>query len=331
MRALTQTTYGAPEQLTVVKHNPPAIGPNDVLIDIHSAAVTQGDRRIRSGEFPGITFLPGRLAMGLTGPRASIAGTSFCGRIAAVGSDVTRFRVGDRVLGGTMSGAHADQLAMPEDGALALCPERLTDDEACSLAYGEATVVDFLTERVRISAGQQVCIVGASGAVGRAAVQLASARGAHVTAVGNASHEHLVRELGADEYVDYRTHDASEAPNSFDLVFDAIGAWSAHLGRPALRDTGTYVSLIVTGGLLVRMLTNRWRRGPRVITGAALGGAAVMERTAQLASDGVFRPVVAQRFPLEAARDAHRALETRTPGGTIVLQIASPLRTVAAA
>ena len=205
MHAIRQTTYGPPRVLTVVEVPAPPLPAGAVRIAVEASAVTQGDRRLRSGDFPGITWLPGRLAMGLTGPRIA-PGHCFAGRVVEVGSAVTRWAVGDAVFGGA-SGAWADQLVLPEGGPFARLPEGWTAADAADLAYGAGTALHFLVDVAPVQPGERVCVLGASGGVGRAVVQLACHMGAQVTAVCSARTHGLATALGATATVDYRTQD----------------------------------------------------------------------------------------------------------------------------
>lgn len=323
MFAVTQTTYGTADRLSLVEVDAPTVGDRDVLVDIYATAVTQGDRRIRTGNFPGITFVPGRLAIGLTGPRARTAGTAFAGRVVATGAAVTRFAVGDDVFGSVLAGAQAEQIAVPEDGGIARMPGSFTYDEAAALGYGGMTALQFLVDKAKLVAGERICIIGASGGVGRIAVQLAAHLGAHVTAVCSAEHAGLVRSLGASEVLDYRTDDLAAHPRPFDVVFDTVGASSLAASRSVLNRTGRYVSLIVTPALVWQMLTARWR-GPKAVTGAALATPEGLDRVSALADAGAFRPVIAHTLPLQDVRAAHGLLDAGNPGGDVVLTVGTP-------
>ncbi|MEZ4268506.1 MAG: NAD(P)-dependent alcohol dehydrogenase [Myxococcota bacterium] len=328
MRAITQTTYGGPDRLSLAEVARPTPGPRDVLIEVHASAVTQGDRRLRAGDFPGITWLPGRLAIGLTGPRQPVCGTMFAGRVVERGAEVTRFSVGDAVFGSPGVGAWATHVAMPEDGSLAAMPAGLTFEEAASLPYGGVTALVFLGDLGQLAPGEHVCILGASGGVGRFAVQVARHMGAEVTAVSSRETHALVRSLGADHVVDYRTQDFTQTARPYDLVLDTVGTTSFRACRRALSPTGRYLSLLVTARLLIDMLVTRLRGGQRAITGVAMDRPQELDELRALAEAGVIRPVIDGVFPLEEIAKAHAHLESSATHGTVVVRVSDRSREV---
>ncbi len=319
MKAIVQTRYGSPDVLTLTERPAPTAGPKDLLVEVRAAALTQGDRRLRAGDFPGVTWLPGRLVMGLLGPRQQTGGTTFAGKVLAVGRDVTRFTPGDDVFGTGPGGALAERLVCSEDSAVAHMPVGLDHTEAAALPYGAETAHHFLVTRGEVSAGQRVCIIGATGGVGRYAVQIAHHLGAHVTAVCSAAHADLARELGADQVVNYRTQDLRDH-GPYDVVLDTVGASGFHLCREALTATGRYLSLMVSFRLILQSLSHRFRRGgQRAILDVALGTAESQRRVARLAAEGVFTPHVARCFSLADTRQAFQYLEEVQPAGEVIV------------
>jgi NADPH:quinone reductase-like Zn-dependent oxidoreductase len=164
------------------------VGPRDILIRVHASTVTQGDRRLRAADYPGITSLLGRVFTGVFRPRHRIGGSNFAGRVVNVGAEVNRFAVGDDVFGSTLHGAYAEYLAVREDSAVERMPESTGYAEAAVLPYGGGSALAFLRDLGRVQPGERVLIVGASGGVGRFAVQVARQLDAHVTAVCNPHH-----------------------------------------------------------------------------------------------------------------------------------------------
>jgi len=324
MQAITQRTYGSPDVLTLTDLPRPTVGAKDVLVAVHATAVTQGDRRLRAGAFPGVTWLPGRLAMGITGPRKPVTGTMFSGRVVAIGDEVSRFAVGDDVFGSVGHGAHAEEVVVAEGGPVARIPAGWSHDDAAAIPYGAVTALHFLRDLAAVKPGDRVCVLGASGGVGRYAVQLAKHLGAHVTAVSRAEHHDLTRSLGADAVVDREREDFRDQGAPYDVILDTVGASSFGRSRRALTATGRYLSLIVTVGLLMQQLFTKLFGRRRARAGIAMGGRQDMEDVAALAAAGVFRPVVAARFPLASVADAHAAVETGRVRGDVVLQVAAP-------
>ncbi|MBO6939789.1 MAG: NAD(P)-dependent alcohol dehydrogenase [Deltaproteobacteria bacterium] len=317
MRAATNTEYGTPDVLRVTETDRPQPGPGEVLVEVHAAAVTQGDRRLRAADFPGVSAVFGRLLFGLFRPRHSVGGTMFSGRVVAVGSDVTRFSVGDEVFGGVDRGAYAEYVVVSEDGAIADKPEVLDHAEAAAIPYGAGTALTFLRDMAKVQPGERVLVVGATGGVGRMAVQIARHLGAHVTAVGSRDAE-LVRALGADDFIDYTAEDFTARDERWDVIFDTTEGDHFRSFRGSLTETGRYLSLYMTPRLLVQMAFTALRGGRRAMTGVAMGSTEGMEDLRELVEIGAVRPVVAERFPLDRIADAHRALEGRLPGDVVI-------------
>lgn len=141
MQAVTIEKYGAPNVLELRKADAPRLGANDVLVRVHASPVTYGDRRLRAADYPGMSWLPGRLMTGLFRPKHRIPGTIFAGRIAAVGDAVTRYVEGDDVFGLCLHGAYAEYVRVSEEGAMAKMPAGLDYDDAAATPYGALTAL----------------------------------------------------------------------------------------------------------------------------------------------------------------------------------------------
>lgn len=319
MRAAVQKRFGAPEVLSVREVEPPRAGENEVLIQIGASSVTQGDRRLRAADFPGISAVVGRLMFGVLSPRNPIGGTTFAGRVLQVGAGVTRFAPGDQVFGSCDHSAYAESISLPQDGALAKMPEGVSDEDASAVPYGAGTALTFLRDMAKVQAGEKVLIIGASGGVGRFAVQLARHFGAQVTGVCSDSKRDLVKGLGAHKTLSYSEDAYLNGDEHYDVIFDTHFANGFERAKPALTDTGRYLTLYVTVRVLWQMLLAVFRAGPKPRAGVALPSQALMSDVAQLLRSGVIRPVVTHRYPLSRIAEAHDALETKDPNGAVVV------------
>ena len=328
MKAITQRTYGSPDALTLSDRERPEVGARDVLVEVHASAVTHADRRLRSGDFPGIAWLPGRLVMGLTGPRKAVPGTTFAGRVVAVGPAATGFAVGDDVFGSVLSGAHAELMAIAEQGPIAPMPKGLTYQEAAALPYGAVTALYFLRDLGKLERGQRVCVLGASGGVGRFAVQLAKHLGAEVTAVCSRKNHDLVRSLGADHVVDYEREDFRDTARHYDVVLDTLGVSRFDRCRRALTPTGRYLTLIVSARGLAQMLRTAIVGGQRALMGVAAMRRQHLDDVRELVEVGAISPLIDRVFPLERIAEAHARLESGRAQGTIVVSPAHAGRAV---
>ena len=137
--------------------------PREVLVRVHASTVTQGDRRLRAADLPGIMGPLGRLMSGVFAPRHPVGGTSFAGSVVAVGAQVSHLQVGDDVFGMAMHGAYAEYLAVPVDAALAKMPANTGYAEAAAIPYGAGTALYFLRDLAKLRGGERVLIMGASG------------------------------------------------------------------------------------------------------------------------------------------------------------------------
>eukprot|EP01034_Spumella_vulgaris_P002339 gene2339-3041_t len=188
MKAALCTCYGAPETVRVGELPTPVPKTHEVLVRIHASTVASADWRLRSGCMPRGFGVISRLVLGLRRLRQPILGTEFCGTVAALGPGVTRFKVGDAVVGfaGVGMRCHAEYRVMPEGAALVRKPANLSDPEAAALCFGGTTALHYLRDRARLQPGESVLILGGAGAVGSAAVQLARHFGATVSATSSA-------------------------------------------------------------------------------------------------------------------------------------------------
>lgn len=315
MRAAVVRRYGPPEVAQVIEvEDPGPPGRGEVVAAVRSVAVNSGDARIRAARFPAGMGLPARLAFGLRGPRRPILGSAFAGEVVAVGAEVDQVAVGDRVCGmaGVRMGAHAERLPIPA-AKLAAVPDAVSDDEAAGILLGGTTALAALRDRAALRPGSTVLLNGASGAVGTAAVQIATGLGAEVTAVTSAANAELVTSLGAVRTIDHRVTDPAALAERFDVVMDAVGTLTVPEGRRLLADGG--VLLLVAGGLGAMLQA----RGPvRVVTAGEkpedfrdlLGR---VER-------GELRVVIEDVLPLEDIAEAHRRVDSGRKVGNLLIR-----------
>jgi len=176
MKAALHRAYGPADLLQVAEVETPVPNENQVLIKIHATTVSSGDCNVRNFTFVPKSMVPiAKLVLGIKKPRTSIMGTQLAGEVEAVGQQVKRFKAGDRVFASTgmAGGGHAQYACMPEDGAMAIKPDHLSWEEAVAIPFGAETALYYLRDLGKIQAGHEVIIIGASGSIGTAGVQLA--------------------------------------------------------------------------------------------------------------------------------------------------------------
>ena len=204
-----------------------------------AAGMDRGAWHFMTGE----PYLMRLLGFGLRAPSVAVPGTNFAGVVEAVGRDASGFEPGDEVYGATR-GTFAEYAVAPID-KVAPKPPQLSFEQAAVLPYPTFVAMQALRDHGHVQPGQRVLVVGASGAVGTIAVQLAVAFGATVTGVCSGGHADLVRSLGATEVIDYAREDFADGSRRFDLIIDIGGRTPVARLRRALTRTGT---LVIVGG-----------------------------------------------------------------------------------
>ncbi|MFD1504754.1 NAD(P)-dependent alcohol dehydrogenase [Georgenia yuyongxinii] len=321
MRAAVATRYGPPDVVRIAQVDAPTVGEHDVLVKVHATTVNRTDCAYRAAH----PFFM-RAFTGLRRPRRQILGTELAGVVAAVGPAVTTFAVGDRVFGyneGAFAfGAHAEYVALPQDGLLAPIPANVGFPEAAAGTEGSHYALSFI-RAARVEAGQAVLVYGATGAIGSAAVQLLKSVDATVTAVCDTAHLDLVRRLGADRVVDYTAEDFTRDPRRYHAVFDAVGKSTFGRCRRLLEPGGVYLSSEL-GPLwqnLYLPLLTRWSRGAKARFPFPHESQEMVRHLARLMQSGQFRPVIDRTYPLAQIVDAYRYVETGRKTGNVVIEV----------
>ncbi|PQO24464.1 NAD(P)-dependent alcohol dehydrogenase [Rhodobacteraceae bacterium WD3A24] len=313
--------YGAPEVLTPVTRSVPEPGPSEILIRIGASAVTRADGMMRAGR-----PVFARPFLGLRRPRRDLSGTGLSGEVIAVGHKVTRFAVGDVVFGetGLKFGANASHICLDESGVLMKKPVALSNEDAAVICDGPLTSYHFLHEIGRVQPDQHVLILGGSGSLGSAAVQIAAAAGAHVTATCSIRNAALVSGLGAERVIDYTTEDFTTLPDRYDVIFDTLGITTFGKAKPRLTKAGRYICPVLTLPLLGAMLRSRLS-GRRRALFAATGLQppeklrAHLGRLLEMVEAGTLSPVLDRVYPLTDLIEAHRYMETGHKRGNLVV------------
>ncbi|WP_217895538.1 NAD(P)-dependent alcohol dehydrogenase [Oceanospirillum sanctuarii] len=322
MKALFCPRYGSPDVLEV-RHLPkqtPKAG--QIQVRITASAVSQADTMMRAG-----TPFFARLMIGLTRPKHPVLGTGFAGVVEAIGEGCERFKVGDKIYGETALdfGANAEYLCLDESSLLSHQPEQLSDAQCAPLCDGALTAWNFLHRLGEIKAGDKVLINGASGSVGSAAVQIAKAAGAEVTALCSKPNHDWVAEIGADHLVDYRNSDITKSDQEYDIIFDCVGKLSFGRCKKILTPEGYYLSPVLTLQLLINMLATKCSKGKKALFSATgllpvpqLQG--YLEQLEILITNGQLTTAMDREFALEEGAEAHRYVESMRKKGSIVLR-----------
>ena len=320
MRAAVNTRYGPPDVVHLTEIPLPSVGEHDVLIDVRATTVNRTDCGYRSGR-PWLV----RFIIGLRRPKATVLGNEFAGVVQAVGSQVQRFSVGDRVFGYNEGpfGGHAEYMSVRESGPIATIPADMTFEQAAASTEGAHYALSLI-DAAAVHAGSDVLVYGATGAIGSAAVQLVKARGARVTAVCSTESVELVRGLGADRVVDYTAVDFTADEQTYDVVLDAVGKSTFRRCKRLLRPHGLYLSTeLGAGGQNVWLaLSAPLRRGKKVLFPIPnTFGREALEQLRDLMVSGHFTSVVDRHYPLAEIVDAYRYVETGQKIGSVVILV----------
>ena len=321
MSAIVQDAYGTTDVFRLGRIDRPEIADNEVLVQVRAAGLDRGTWHMMSGR----PYLLRLLGFGFRRPKNRVPGIDVAGTVAAVGSAVTRFAVGDAVYG--MARGSFAELAPALEDKLAPKPPNLTFEQAAVVPISAGTALQALTDSGRVESGQRVLILGASGGVGSYAVQLAKALGAEVTGVASAAKLDFVRSLGADHVLDYAISDFAEGSQRYDLILDIGGSPSLTRLRRALTPSGTAVVVGSEEG-------GRWTGGFGRTLRAPILSPFVRQRLAMLiteerASDldrlaehlatGAVKPGLERTYQLAEVRDAMHHLEAGRTRGKIAI------------
>jgi NADPH:quinone reductase-like Zn-dependent oxidoreductase len=254
----------------------------------------------------------------------AVLGTEFAGVIEAVGERVTSFAVGDRVFGYVEGrfGAHAEYLAVGEHASVAPIPADVWFEAAAAATEGAHYALAFIRV-ARVRPGQEVLVLGATGAIGSAAVQLLTAGGVGVTAVALGNTD-VVRGLGADRVHDSAAEAFTGDGRRYDAVFDAVGKSTFARCRPLLAPHGVYTSaeLGPKAQNLAFAAVSPFTRGRRVRFPFPLHDQTMIRRLADLLGSGRFRPLLDRSYELEDIVEAYRYAESGRKLGSVVVRVA---------
>lgn len=320
MQAVTYTRYGPPGVLQLRDVPTPSPRADEVLIRVRAVEATKSDCEMRSLRFAvRWVALPLRLVLGVTRPRQQVLGGYFSGEIAAVGSAVQGFSVGDAVYGaaGLRLGAYAEYLTMPAAGAIARKPRNMSFVEAAAVPFGGLNALHFM-QRARLRAGESVLVIGAGGSIGAHAIQIAKAHGAEVTVV-DAPHKRGLLRLGADHFVDFTRQHFGALGRRWDVVFSMVAdtPYAACIG--VLRPKGRFLSGNPRLSVMLRcVLTNLFT--DRISTVAfAQETREGLQTLCEMVERGQIRSIVDADYPLNDAATAHERVEKELRVGAIVL------------
>jgi len=318
VKAVVRTVYGDTDVLGVREIAEPEIAEGRVLVRVKAAGVNMAEWHVMTGR-PTMA----RLFFGLPRPKNPQLGEDLAGVVEKVGPGVTRFAVGDAVFG-SGSGTWAE-VATARAELLHALPEGLSFEQAAAVPMAGYTALQALRTLGDVT-GKHIAITGAGGGVGSYLVQLAAARGAHVTAICSARKAEFVRSLGAHDVIDYATTDPTSGDQRFDAVVDFAGGLPVRQWARVIRPGGVLVlGGAETGGAvlgsLTRSLAAPFTRGVKVVTLMAGASGDDLAELSRLLTNGELRSTLTQTYPLAEAATAVDDLRAATHPGKLVLSV----------
>ena len=317
MKAAVYTQYGPPEVLQIKQVEKPMPKKNEILIRIKATAVNSGDCRLRKADPFAVRFI-----FGLIRPKINILGSVFSGEVERVGDDVNNYKVGDVVFGHTdmRFGSYAEYICVPDNASIALKPTNISHTEVAVIPFGGVTALHFI-KKAKIKPGQKVLIIGASGAVGSAAVQIAKSFGANVTGVCSTSNIALVKSIGADKVIDYTKEDFNQNGKTYDVIFDTVKTISVSRSIKSVDKKGI---MILSAAGLSEMLQGLWisiSSKKKVLTGVISHKAEDLVFLKDLIEKNKLKSVVDRTYPLEQIAEAHAYVEKGHKKGNVAIEV----------
>jgi NADPH:quinone reductase-like Zn-dependent oxidoreductase len=306
MKAIVYHSVGGPSVLKYEDAPRPSPREGELLVRVRAAGVNPVDAKVRSGDF------------GPGGQLPTIPGYDLAGVVEESGPGATRFKKGDEVfayLNLRRGGAYA-QYALVKEEEVAAKPRKASFEEAAAVPLAALTAWQGLVEIAKLEPGQTVLIHGGSGGVGSFAVQIAKARGAKVIATASTRNQETLRDLGADQAIDYTTTKFEDLVKEVDVVLDTVA------GETLARSYG----VVKKGGMIVSILEppkkeELSQRGIRGQVFLVRPNSEMLDEIGKLIEAGKIKPVVSEVLPLAEAAKAHQQIETGHTRGKIVLKV----------
>lgn len=323
MKAVVANGYGSPEILEVKEMPKPQIKPREILVRTSVASITRADTQMRAGD-PWYA----RLVLGLFKRKHPVIGTGYAGVVVEVGAERGDFEIGDSVFGETTTNfsTNAEYIAVGLDDIIMQMPDKMSFEEASTMCDGPVTSLNFLKLVGEVKPNQKVLIVGASGSLGSAAVQIAKNLGANVTGVCSGKNVDYVKSLGADEVINYQQEDFGKQQSAYDIIYDTVGAHSFKTCKQALKDEGVYMSPVLSMPLLWASMFNK--EGKKQAKFAATGMApkqtirTLLKELVQMKQEGRLSVPIEKRYQMEQIIEAHTYVESGRKRANVVLSIA---------
>ena len=320
---VTMRSFGPPEVLVFKESPSPSLGPQEFLLAGEFASVSTADVRIRSKNVPRGFGIIMSFLFGFRRPRFESLGTDYVGRVVQLGTSMPEVKKGDRVvvdLGMGLNGYRTFRTIKPKDLWVKV-PESVPSDWAVASVFGGLTALLFLRDKLKVQAKDRVLVIGAGGAVGSSAVQLAQHFGADVIGVCSAEKAEVVKNLGASQVFDYKKQGWEGLAGKFDVVLDCVGVLDIASARSFLKPKGR-AGFIVADVLLNLKCVVFSLFEPFVFSAGAIQATRQdLQLLMELIVKGEFKPLIGRRFPFHEVVKAYREVESGHRLGTTLLDL----------
>lgn len=319
MRALIHEKYGTAEVLELREVEKPTPKANEVLVKVYAATVNRTD----CANLKGKPFIM-QLMLGIGKPKNQFSGTDFAGTIETVGNNVSKFKKGEKVFGfddGILN-SHAEYLVISEKNAFAAIPEGISFQQAAASIEGAHYGYNMIN-KVKLKAGKNALVNGASGAIGSAVVQLLRYYGIEVTAVCNSKSMEKVKTLSPDKIVNFEKEDFTQLDEKFSFVFDAVGKSSFSKCKPVMDSGGVYISSELgknTQNIFYSLFTPILGK-KKVKFPFPFDRLRSVHLIKDLLKEGKFEPLIDSAYSLDKAADAFEYVFAGNKIGNVVLNI----------
>jgi NADPH:quinone reductase-like Zn-dependent oxidoreductase len=325
IKAFVSCDYGL-ANLKLADIEKPVPADDQILVRVHAASVNPYDWHF----IEGTPYVMRAMGVGLRKPKNIRIGTDFAGTVEAVGKNVTQYKPGDEVFGGS-TGAFAQYLCRRSTGSVALKPAGLSFEQAAAINIAGITALQAVRDKGKVGPGQKVLINGASGGVGTFAVQLAKSYGADVTGVCSARNIELVQSLGADHVIDYTKEDFTKGDQRYDVVIDNVANHSLSECRRVLTPNGIYVMIGGGGaseqgfvGALGKALNAAvYSRFVKQKMGMMMAQPSTQDLTllAGMVESGKLKAIIDRTYKLDQVPEAVRYVEEGHARGKVVITV----------
>lgn len=313
MKAIILKEPGGTEHFSIQEINLPQPKKQEVVVQVQAISINPVDIKTRKG---------GALFNSLQADPPVILGWDISGTVSATGSEVSRFKAGDEVFGMVYFPGHgkayAGYVAAPE-GHLALKPANISHVEAAATTLAALTAWQVLVYEAQVQAGQHLLVHAAAGGVGHFAVQLARHLGAAVTGTASATNATFLKELGAQQVLDYTAPDMYEALPPVDVVLDPVGGETTAKSLQVLKPGGTLVSIV--GGVKEHLQAQAAEKSVLAKNYLVHSSGSDMEHLAALLQEGIVKAHVSHQFTFDQLAEAHHQVETGKTRGKVIVTL----------